>query len=247
MGDSTRVLSQPHKKLPQSFTKTNAKMTIEEIVAATIAEEEQAVVPQPDAGKKRRKAKKAKKAAKKGRKAAKKARKARKATKKTAKKARKSRRKAKKSNKKTAKKAKKMTKRQRRHARRAAAKRARGGRTIAQCVVACMKQMSKGSHTAAQVQRALAKKGIKVASFVLNKVILRLVRRRVVHSVKGALSLTGRRIPKAKKPRALRRNKKGRFMKAKKAAKKAGKKAKKARKSKKSAKKSRKTRRINVY
>merc|ERR1711974_543753 len=130
MGDSTRVLSQPHKKLPQSFTKTNAKMTIEEIVAATIAEEEQAVVPQPDAGKKRRKAKKAKKAGK-----------TRKATKKTAKKARKSRRKAKKSNKKTAKKAKKMTKRQRRHARRAAAKRARGGRTIAQCVVACMKQM----------------------------------------------------------------------------------------------------------
>ena len=99
----------------------------------------------------------------------------------------------------------------------------------------------KGRTNAAAIQRALAKKGIKVASFVLNKVLVRMVRRRVIKSAKGKLSLTGRRIPKAKARKSLRRNKRGRFMKAKKAAKKAGKKARKAKKSKKS-KKSRRSR-----
>merc|ERR1712055_924412 len=236
MGDSIRVLSRPHKQFPQSHTKlTIATMSLEEIVAVeeqTVQEE--IVAPQPDAGK-RRKRKKAKKA-RKGRKAAKKGRKSRKA----AKKSRKSRRKSKKSAKKAKKSKKKMTKRQRRRAGRAANKRARGGRTIAQCVVAVMKGM-KGRTNGAAIQRALAKKGIKVASFVLNKVLVRLVRRRVIKSAKGKLSLTGRRIPKAKARKSLRRNKRGRFMKAKKAAKKAGKKARKAKKSKKS-KKSRRSR-----
>merc|ERR1712226_1099923 len=209
MGDSIRVLSRPHKQFPQPHTKlTIATMSLEEIVAVeeqTVQEE--IVAPQPDAGKR------------KGRKAAKKGRKSRKA----AKKSRKSRRKSKKSAKKAKKSKKKMTKRQRRRAGRAANKRARGGRTIAQCVVAVMKGM-KGRTNGAAIQRALAKKGIKVASFVLNKVLVRLVRRRVIKSAKGKLSLTGRRIPKAKARKSLRRNKRGRFMKAKKAAKKAGKK-----------------------
>merc|ERR1712002_1365262 len=212
MGDSIRVLSRPHKQFPQPHTKlTIATMSLEEIVAVE-EQTEEIVAPQPDAGKRRKRkaAKKAKKA-RKGRKAAKKGRKGRKA----AKKSRKSRRKSKKSAKKAKKSKKKMTKRQRRRARRAANKRARGGRTIAQCVVAVMK-------------------GIKVASFVLNKVLVRLVRRRVIKSTKGKLSLTGRRIPKAEARKSLRRNKRGRFMKAKKAAKKAGKKARKAKKSKKS-------------
>merc|ERR1712191_32960 len=215
MGDSIRVLSRPHKQFPQPHTKlTIATMSLEEIVAVeeqTVHEE--IVAPQPDAGKRRKRkaAKKAKKA-RKGRKAAKKAKKSK----------------------------KKMTKRQRRRAGRAANKRARGGRTIAQCVVAVMKGM-KGRTNGAAIQKALAKKGIKVASFVLNKVLVRLVRRRVIKSAKGKLSLTGRRIPKNKARKSLRRNKRGRFMKAKKAAKKAGKKARKAKKSKKS-KKSRKSR-----
>merc|ERR1712055_1220404 len=231
MGDSIRVLSRPHKQFPQSHTKlTIATMSLEEIVAVeeqTVQEE--IVAPQPDAGKRRKRkaAKKAKKA-RKGRKSAKKGRKSRKA----AKKSRKSRRKSKKSAKKAKKSKKKMTKRQRRRAGRAANKRARGGRTIAQCVVAVMKGM-KGRTNGAAIQRALAKKGIKVASFVLNKVLVRLVRRRVIKSAKGKLSLTGRRIPKAKARKSLRRNKRGRFMKAKKAAKKA-RKAKKSKKSKKS-------------
>merc|ERR1712055_165077 len=217
MGDSIRVLSRPHKQFPQSHTKlTIATMSLEEIVAVeeqTVQEE--IVAPQPDAGKRR-----------KSRKAAKKSRKSRRKSKKSAKKAKKSK--------------KKMTKRQRRRAGRAANKRARGGRTIAQCVVAVMKGM-KGRTNGAAIQRALAKKGIKVASFVLNKVLVRMVRRRVIKSAKGKLSLTGRRIPKAKARKSLRRNKRGRFMKAKKAAKKAGKKARKAKKSKKS-KKSRRSR-----
>merc|ERR1711881_382051 len=199
-------------------THQEIKMTLEEIVAT---EEVAAPVeaPQPDAGrkvakkaKKVKKAKKAKKAAKKGRKAAKKSRKVAKKGRKARKVAKKAK-KAKKS-KKVAKKAKKQTKRQRRHARRAANKRARGGKTIAQCVMAVMKS-AKRCRTAGQIRKALAKAGCKVGIFVLSKVLARMVRRRVLHSVKGKLSLTGRRLPKAKAPRALRRNRKGRFMKPK--------------------------------
>merc|ERR1712235_231407 len=89
-----------------------------------------------------------------------------------------------------------MTKRQRRHARRAANKRARGGRTIAQCVVAVMKTMRRGVSIAA-VQKALAKKGIKVASFALNKVVLRHKKGRFMAAKKAKKA--GKKARKAKK------------------------------------------------
>merc|ERR1712173_453617 len=92
-------------------------------------------------------------------------------------------------------KATKKARRARRRAARAANKRARGGRTIAQCVVAAMKAIKKPA-TMAAIAKKLASQKIKVASFVLAKVMARLQKQRVVRKSGASFKLTGKAIPK---------------------------------------------------
>merc|ERR1712078_392624 len=145
-----------------------------------------------------------------------------------AKKARKTKKKSKKS-KKAVKKSRKATKtaiKAKRRARRAAAKKARGGKTLAQCAVACMQKLKKPV-TAAQLLKHM-NKTTKISAFVLGHVLKSLKAKGVIRANKGAFKLTGKAMPKKKTAPLF---KKGRV-----ARKTAAKKTKKAKKSKRSVK-----------
>merc|ERR1712241_14187 len=94
--------------------------------------------------------------------------------------------------------------------------------------------------SARQIANFLKKKGMKVSMFVLDKVLLRLHKQKVVKVAKGRFSLTGKSIPKVKKAKKAKKARKAKkSKKAKKA--KQSKKTKKGKKvGKKAAKKSRK-------
>ena len=92
-----------------------------------------------------------------------------------------------------------------RRARRAKAKKARGGLTLAQCAVKCMKKAQKPV-TAVQLQKHM--KSTKISMFVLGHVLKQLKSKGVVKAHKGTFRLTGKRIPKAKTAHLFKKNKK---------------------------------------
>merc|ERR1712100_65582 len=113
-------------------------------------------------------------------------------------------------------------------------KKARGGKTIAACVVAALKGKKL---SAASIINALKKKKIVVGKFIMKFVLKRLRSQGVVKFSKGKYALTGKAIPKAKKPSirkaraALNKKRAG-----KKSGKKGGKKVKKSKRSRKARK-----------
>merc|ERR1712241_1346498 len=95
--------------------------------------------------------------------------------------------------------------------------------------------------SARQIANFLKKKGMKVSMFVLDKVLLRLHKQKVVKVAKGRFSLTGKSIPKVKKVKKAKKAKNAKKSKKTKKGKKVAKKAaKKSRKPKRAAKKAKK-------
>merc|ERR1712004_718676 len=88
-------------------------------------------------------------------------------------------------------------------ARRAKAKKARGGLTLAQCAVKCMKKAQKPV-TAVQLQKHM--KSTKISMFVLGHVLKQLKSKGVVKAHKGTFRLTGKRITKAKTAHLFKKN-----------------------------------------